>query len=267
MAVAAYSALLSLADVLNNVQHHVLRHRLHLDVDRIQSLQEKVQYLQDFLKVHSQRKSQELEDLAGQITVVADVVEDIIDLHVVYQLHEGSQNDSHHLQATPSSFCEDIDRVIIKIDSTTKELMMIKEDWGNDVQEQKAIPSLPASSSTGLPSTDKDSTVVGFDEHLLHIVHELAKDESNLCILPIVGMGGIGKTTLAQNAFNHPYIATHFDVRIWFTILQTYNVQDILQGLLDDGKIQENNETLAKLGERLHKKLFGRRYLIVMDDV
>ncbi|KAK4386398.1 putative disease resistance protein [Sesamum angolense] len=187
MAVAAYSALLSLADVLNNVQHHV-RHRLHLDVDRIQSLQEKVQYLQDFLKVHSQRKSQELEDLAGQITVVADDVEDIIDLHVVYQLHEGSQNDSHHLQATPSSFCEDIDKVIIKIDSTTKELMMIKEDWGNDVQEQKAKPSLPASSSTGLPSTDKDSTVVGFDEHLLHIVHELAKDESNLCILPIVGM-------------------------------------------------------------------------------
>ncbi|KAL0440994.1 UNVERIFIED_CONTAM: putative disease resistance RPP8-like protein 2 [Sesamum radiatum] len=192
MAVAAYSALLSLADGLNNVQHPARRHRLHLDVDRIQSLQEKVQFLQDFLEVHSQRKIQELEDLAGQITVVADDVEDIIDLHVVYQLHEESQNESHHLQVTPSSFCEDIDKVIIKIDSITKELMMIKEDWGNDVQEQKAIPLQPASSSTGLPSTGKDSTVVGFDERLLHIIDELTKDESNLRILPIVGMGGIG---------------------------------------------------------------------------
>ncbi|KAL0440997.1 UNVERIFIED_CONTAM: putative disease resistance RPP8-like protein 2 [Sesamum radiatum] len=192
MAVAAYAALLSLADVLNNVQHPARRHRLHLDIDRIQSLQEKVQFLQDFLEVHSQRKSQELEDLAGQITVVADDVEDIIDLHVVYQLHEGSQNESHHLQATPSSFCEDIDKVIVKIDAITKELMMIKEDWGNDVQEQKAIPLQLASSSTGLPSTGKDSTVVGFDECLLHIIDELTKDGSNLRILPIVGMGGIG---------------------------------------------------------------------------
>ncbi|KAK4394723.1 putative late blight resistance proteinR1B-12 [Sesamum angolense] len=267
MAVAAYSALLSLADVLNNVQHPARRHRLHLGVDRIQSLQEKVQFLQDFLEVHSQRKSQELEDLAGQITVVADDVEDIIDLHVVYQLHEGSQNESHHLLATPSSFCEDIDKVIIKIESITKELMMIKEDWSSDIQEQKPMPSLPASSSTGLPSTGKDSTMVGFDERLLHMVDELTKDEPNLRILPIVGMGGIGKTTLAQNAFNHPYIVDHFDLRIWFTISQKYNVQEILQGLLNDGKVQENSETLAKLGERFHKKLFGRRYLIVMDDV
>ncbi|KAL0440996.1 UNVERIFIED_CONTAM: putative late blight resistance proteinR1A-10 [Sesamum radiatum] len=192
MAVSAYAALLSLADVLNNVQHPARRHRLHLDIDRIQSLQEKVQFLQDFLEVHSQRKSQELEDLGGQITVVADDVEDIIDLHVVYQLHEGSQNENHHLQAaTPSSFCEDIDKVITKIDSITKELMMIKDDWGSDIQEQKPKPSLPASSSTGLPSTGKDSTMVGFDERLLHIINELTKDESNLRIFPIVGMGGI----------------------------------------------------------------------------
>ncbi|KAL0329378.1 UNVERIFIED_CONTAM: putative late blight resistance proteinR1A-4 [Sesamum radiatum] len=264
MAVSAYAALLSLADVLNNVQHPARRHRLQLDIDRIQSLQEKVQYLQDFLEVHSQRKSQELEDLAVQIRAVADDVEDIIDLHVVYQL---SQNESHHLQATPSSFCEDIDKEISKIDSITKELMMIKEDWSSDIREQNPIPSLPASSSTGLPSTGKDSTMVGFDEPLLHLIDELTKDESNLRILPVVGMGGIGKTTLAQNAFNHPSIVNHFDVRIWCTISQTYNVQEILQGLLNDGKTQETMETLAKLGERLHKKLFGRRYLIVMDDV
>ncbi|KAK4386394.1 putative late blight resistance proteinR1A-4 [Sesamum angolense] len=264
MAVSAYAALLSLADVLNNVQHPARRHRLQLDIDRIQSLQEKVQFLQDFLEVHSQGKSQELEDLAAQIRAVADDVEDIIDLHVVYQL---SQNESHHLQATPSSFCEDIDKEISKIDSITKELMMIKEDWSSDIREQNPIPSLPASSSTGLPSTGKDSTMVGFDEPLLHLIDELTKDESNLRILPIVGMGGIGKTTLAQNAFNHPSIVNHFDVRIWFTISQTYNVQEILQGLLNDGKTQETKETLAKLGERLHKKLFGRRYLIVMDDV
>ncbi|KAL0417127.1 UNVERIFIED_CONTAM: Disease resistance protein RGA2 [Sesamum latifolium] len=258
MAVSAYAALLSLADVLNNVQHPARRHRLHLDVDRIQSLQEKVEFLQDFLEVHSQRKSHELEDLAGQITVVANDVEDIIDLHVVDQLREGSQHESHHLQTTLSSFCEGIDKVITKIDSINKELMMIKEDWSSDIQEQKSIPSLPASSSTGLPSTGKDSTMVGFDERLLHIIDELTKDKPNLHIVPIVGMGGIDKTTLAQNAFNHTNIVNHFDLRIWFTISQKYSVQEILLGLLDDGKTQENSETLAKLGERLQKVIWSK---------
>ncbi|KAL0356166.1 UNVERIFIED_CONTAM: putative late blight resistance proteinR1B-12 [Sesamum radiatum] len=243
MAVSAYAALLSLADVLNNVQHPARRHWLHLDVDRIQSLQGKVQFLQDFLEVHSQRKSQELEDLARQIRVVADDVEDIIDLHVVDQLREGSQHESHHLQTTLSSFSDDIDKVITKIDSITKELMMIKEDWSSDIQEQKAVPLQPASSSTGLPSTGKDSTMVGFDERLLHIIDELTKDESNLRILPIVGMGGIGKTTLAQNAFNHPSIVNHFDVselvQIWIgegfiKSIRGKILEEIANGYLED---------------------------------
>ncbi|KAL0417126.1 UNVERIFIED_CONTAM: putative late blight resistance proteinR1A-10 [Sesamum latifolium] len=157
MVVSAYAALLSLADVLINVQHPARRHRLHLDVDRIQSLQEKIQFLQGFLEVHSQKKKPRI----------------------------GRSGQANH------------DKVITKIDSITEELMMIKEDWSSDIQEQKAVPLQPANSSTGLPSTGKDSTMVGFDERLLHIIDELTKDESNLRILPIVGMGGIGEITEA----------------------------------------------------------------------
>ncbi|KAK4394802.1 putative late blight resistance proteinR1A-10 [Sesamum angolense] len=191
MAVAAYAALLSLKHVLDNVQHPARRHRLHVDTERIQSLQEKVQFLQDFLELHSQRKSQEIDDLARKITVVADDAEDVIDLHVVDQLREGTQDESHHLAAL-SSFCQDLDRVIEKIDSITKGLMMIKEDWGDDVQEQKLITSFPASSSAELPFDGKNSSMVGFDDRLLQIMDELTRDESNFQILPIVGMGGIG---------------------------------------------------------------------------
>ncbi|KAL0341436.1 UNVERIFIED_CONTAM: putative disease resistance protein [Sesamum calycinum] len=215
MAVAAYAALLSLMNVLDNVQHPARRDRLHLDINRIQSLQEEVNFLQDFLEVHSQRNSQKMEDLARQMVVVADEAEDIIDFHVVDQLRDGSR------------------------DKTSV-----------------------SSSSSG-----SKNTTVGFDEHLIQIIDELTRDEPNLQILPIAGMGGIGKTTLARNVFDHPYIVNRFDICIWFTISQVYNVREILHHYLNDGKEQESNESLAKLGENLHKKLFGRRYLIVMDDV
>ncbi|KAK4437298.1 putative late blight resistance proteinR1B-16 [Sesamum alatum] len=262
MAVAAYASLVSLADVLDNIQHPARRHRLHLDTDQIQRLLEKVEFLQGFLELHSQRISPEMEDLAKQLAVVATEADDIIDFHVVNQLRETSQDQSRSVTFL-SSFCQDIEKIIREIDSITKKLMMVKEEWVH-VQEHQPIVSVPVG-STAIPSSDKD-TMVGFDERLLQVVDELTRGESNIQILPVVGMGGIGKTTLAQNAFNHPYIVNRFDIRIWFTISQQYSVREILQKYLFDGKKNEA-DTTDQLGERLHKLLFGKRYLIIMDDV
>ncbi|KAL0440969.1 UNVERIFIED_CONTAM: putative late blight resistance proteinR1B-16 [Sesamum radiatum] len=261
MAVAAYASLLSLTDVLDSVQHPARRHRLHLDNGQIQSLQQKVQFLQDFLELHSQRISPEMEDLSRQLAVVADEADDIIDFHVVSQLRERSQDKTRHMAAL-SSFGQDIDKIIKKIDSITEKLLMVKEERP-DVQEQQPVVFV---GSTALPSSDKN-TMVGFDERLLQVVDELTRDESNLQILPIVGMGGIGKTTLAQNAFNHPHIVYHFDVRIWLTISQQYSVQEILLKYFFKDEESKQGKSLAELGVCVHKFLFGKRYLIIMDDV
>ncbi|KAL0441033.1 UNVERIFIED_CONTAM: putative disease resistance protein RGA1 [Sesamum radiatum] len=259
MAVAAYASLVSFMDVLDNVQHLGRRRRLHLDKEQIQNLQEKVQFLQDFLEVHSQRISPEMENLARQLVVLVDVADDIIDFHVANQLREGSQDKSLHVIAL-TSFCQYIDKIIEKIDSITDKLMMVKEEQV-DVQEQQLEVSMPVG-STALPYSD-ENTMVGFDERLLQVVDELTRDESNLQILPIVGMGGIGKTTLAQNAFDHPYIVNRFYIRIWFTISQQHSVQKILRKYFfnDEKDIAGSTDQLglAELGECLHKLLFGKR--------
>ncbi|KAL0356216.1 UNVERIFIED_CONTAM: RuBisCO large subunit-binding protein subunit beta, chloroplastic [Sesamum radiatum] len=185
MAVAAYASLISLTHVLDNVQHSAPRHQLYLYTKRTQSLQDKVKILLGYLELHSQRISQEMEDVARQIVVVVDEAEHIIDFHVVNQLREGSQ-DKRRYMAARSSFGQDISNIIKEIDSITRKLMMVKEEWV-DVQEQPVVPV----GSTTLPSSDKN-TMVGFDERLLQVVDELTRDEPNLQILPIVGMGGIG---------------------------------------------------------------------------
>ncbi|KAL2243704.1 UNVERIFIED_CONTAM: Disease resistance protein RPP8 [Sesamum indicum] len=264
MAVAAYASLRSLMQVLDNVQHPARRGQLRVDADRVQSLQEKLQFLVDFLEHRSQRMTQEMEGLAGQIVAAADEAEDFIDTHVVDQLREASEDESYQL-AVFSSFCQDIDKVTEKIDAITKELMMIEEEWGN-AQEQKPVVSNLPTSSEALPSSGKN-TIIGFDEHLLQVVDELTRDESSLQVLPLVGMGGTGKTILARNIFDHSYVVHRFDKRIWFTISQKYSVHEIFARLLNDGKDKEVSETSAELGERLYKNLFGQRYLIVMDGV
>ncbi|KAL0440949.1 UNVERIFIED_CONTAM: putative disease resistance RPP13-like protein 3 [Sesamum radiatum] len=109
--------------------------------------------------------------------------------------------------------------------------------------------------------------MVGFDEYLLRILDELTRDDSDLLILPIVGMGGIGKTTLARNTFDHLSIVEHFDTRLWSTVSQEYSEKEILLGLLNIKIDHERGETVGELGQNLYQKLFGRRYLIVLDDV
>ncbi|KAL0341556.1 UNVERIFIED_CONTAM: putative disease resistance protein [Sesamum calycinum] len=250
MAVAAYASLLSLTRILESIQSPARLHQLRLDTKQIQCLQDKVKLLLDFLEVHSQGRSREMEDLARQIADAAEEAEDAVDRHVVDQLRDGSQDESHR-EAAFSSYYQDIDRVIAKIESITIELMMVKEEW-TDLQEQKPIASLPVGSSDVLSSVDKNSTVVGFDEHLVRVMDELTRDEPGLQIFPIVGMGGIGKTTLARNIFEHPYIMNHFDMRSWLTISQEYNVKKIVLDLLNNVKTKESDqETLAKLGNLL----------------
>ncbi|KAL0460473.1 UNVERIFIED_CONTAM: putative disease resistance protein RGA1 [Sesamum latifolium] len=265
MAVAAYASLLSLAHILDQQ----IRHPFHrLDKERLRSLQEKVMHLQHFLE-HT-KISQGVEDVARQIPVVAYEAEDVIDSLVVTGW--ASEDTIGHLDpaAALSSFYQDLDQVILNIDSIIQELNgVVKEDL-DDVKEPKPVADSPptnAGSPRVLPSSGENSTMVGFDERLVQIIDELTRDESDLKILPIVGMGGIGKTTLARNVFDHAYILESFDIRIWFTISQEYNVQEILLSYLTDEKKERSEKTLAELGKQLHQKLFGRRYLIVMDDV
>ncbi|KAL9170545.1 hypothetical protein ABFS82_04G151800 [Erythranthe guttata] len=106
--------------------------------------------------------------------------------------------------------------------------------------------------------------MVGFDKQLIQLLDKLTGQQSNRQVIPIVGMGGIGKTTLAQNAYEHSLILHHFDIRTWVTVSQKYNVKQLLLQLLSRQSC-ETDEHL--LGQELHKMLWGRRYLIVIDDI
>ncbi|EYU23529.1 hypothetical protein MIMGU_mgv1a019085mg, partial [Erythranthe guttata] len=109
------------------------------------------------------------------------------------------------------------------------------------------------------PST-RQNALVGFDELLIEVMDKLTRQQSNLCIIAIVGMGGIGKTTLPRNAYAKPLIMHQFDSRARVTVSQNYNVQEILLEILFCISKDESLESLSmrsegELGERVHKTL------------
>ncbi|KAH6781487.1 hypothetical protein C2S51_006780 [Perilla frutescens var. frutescens] len=167
----------------------------------------------------------------------------------------------HHRQPPDKNFW--FRPCIQDLDHITNKVMEVKEKW-RFKEEQPA--DLTPSSTSSKPHESRIDSVVGFDEVSIQLMSILTAQKPSRQVIPVVGMGGIGKTTLVRNVYENLLIVQYFDVRAWATISQEYSVKDILIQLLSCQR-DSNSETVDELGERLYKSLLGRRYLIILDDM
>ncbi|KAK9287166.1 hypothetical protein L1049_015577 [Liquidambar formosana] len=78
-----------------------------------------------------------------------------------------------------------------------------------------------------LPFVENDSKVVGRQEEVSEIVHMLIEsgNQEVLTVVPIVGMAGLGKTTVAQKVFNDDRVKGHFDAKIWVCVSENFEAK------------------------------------------
>ncbi|KAG5569946.1 hypothetical protein H5410_059712, partial [Solanum commersonii] len=128
---------------------------------------------------------------------------------------------------------------------------------------------LASTTSMSQHVVEPQDMMVGHENELEMIMQDqLGRGASELEVVSIVGMGGIGKTTLADKIYNDPFILSRFDIRAKATVSQEYCAKKVLLSLLSStsGKIDEHQDD-GQLADRLQKSLKGRRYLVVIDDI
>ncbi|GJY50679.1 NB-ARC domains-containing protein [Tanacetum coccineum] len=122
-------------------------------------------------------------------------------------------------------------------------------------------------------------SIVGREGDKKELVQKLLSDEScnkNFSIVPIVGMGGIGKTTLAKLLYDDQLVKDHFELKAWVCVsddFDSFNISKVIYqsvgggGGGGGGGEQKDFADLNLLQVALRDRLMGKQFLLVLDDV
>ncbi|RWR84923.1 disease resistance protein RPM1-like protein [Cinnamomum micranthum f. kanehirae] len=220
----------------------------------------------------------------GQVREAAYKVEDIIDEYrynvvanedrggvarLVLQ-HYYTRQTASELQAIKSKICEISERrkrydFQIEQGSTSSQTKGDHEDgekWQRSAKRQRFIP---------------DEDIVGIERNKDFLIRRLTDKTPERVVISVVGMAGVGKTTLVTKAYDSPQVKKHFNCHALITVSQSYKFEGLLRNLIKElykscselipytalGKMNTSN-LVEMVFDYLQKK---ERYVIILDDV
>ncbi|KAL2509916.1 Disease resistance RPP8-like protein 3 [Forsythia ovata] len=264
----------------------------------LKSLYNNLYLLKDFLEdsMKMRRKNKVLKEVARQIRDVVNEAEDTVDMLVsqaavrksrglsgkVFHKFDYSAKRSLKLQIKSRGLFGKVFHVFdysakrslkLQIKSISKKVKYISEDtkdFGFD-----ALLKLDEEESAKITKVSKapiveDDYVVGFEDEAEKVIELLTRESDELEVVSIVGMPGLGKTTLANLIYHHPHMEYEFYNRAWVYISQEYSRKEVFLNICGhfakprDEMYKMTDENIAK---ELRAYLEIGKYLIVVDDV
>ncbi|CDP20463.1 unnamed protein product [Coffea canephora] len=226
-------------------------------VDKIQTIQEDFELLRSFLeKIKEQRNQNEkLQAFWSHVMEIAYKAELVIDWTLV---GDGCEY-----------FLDDVARDINVMKIEAQEIYDSISYVGETIKGvTKTFTRVPSQVSVAA----YNEVLVPLDDEVKAISDSLTRGGSRqLDVVPIVGMPGLGKTTLANIVYNSPSVMSHFNLRAWCTVSQAYSMHNMLVqilGSIESGKLEQYRKMDEHdLAVKLKQVLLRNKYLLVLDDL
>uniref|UniRef100_A0A7N2MVT4 Uncharacterized protein n=1 Tax=Quercus lobata TaxID=97700 RepID=A0A7N2MVT4_QUELO len=115
-----------------------------------------------------------------------------------------------------------------------------------------------------------DEEVIGGEKDKQAII-DLLLDfdvEDNVSFISIVGIGGLGKTALAQYVFNDEKVQANFELKIWVCVSDVFDIKTIVEMIIGSTTGRKpKNLNMDPLQNELRRTLSQKKYLLILDDV
>ena len=135
-----------------------------------------------------------------------------------------------------------------------------------NVDGASGIPSRQL--TTSCPEVDG---VYGRDvdkEEIFKLLQSNESSDHDICVVPIVGMGGVGKTTLAQLVYNDKRVKDSFDYTTWNCVSENFDVLRILKTIFEQVTATTCDiHDLNLLQVKIRERFGGKKIFVVLDDV
>ncbi|XLQ98972.1 putative disease resistance protein RGA1 [Arachis ipaensis] len=156
-----------------------------------------------------------------------------------------------------------------KLNEITGRLDRIAQDRTN-FDLRQGVREIP-SESRQTSSTIAVPQVYGRVEDKRRVVEFLlspSRSSEFLSVYPIVGFGGLGKTTLVQLVYNDPDVGNKFYLKIWVCVSENFTMDSILRSIVEAITNEKYElKALDVMEKKVKELLQSKKYLLVLDDV
>jgi len=259
--------------------------------DKVVDIKDELESIQSFLKDADARA--EMVDMSNvvktwvkQVREKAYHIEDVIDeykLHLAKH-HQGRRKRFRFLLKVFQFTLKLKPRHVIasKIQDINKSLKVIRkrgERYGFNTIEQGGSTSDTRRDTWHDPRVESlfigKAELVGIESYRDELIGQLVQGPSNRLVISVVGIGGLGKTTLVKKVYDNEKVVAHFDCTAWITVSQSYKMEELLRKMIKQfyearkeyapRRIDTMEET--DLIKELRQYVLEQRYVVVFDDI